>query len=117
VPGVEITGGGRPGTPFGCLGSVLAVLLLIVFVTAIAVGAVVLLVVVGALLAVGLVALAVDRILLALSPGRRQRRDAMRSGGMVIDTTARVERSGDDPTPGGGELPGPGDEPAGGSPE
>jgi hypothetical protein len=88
-------------------------------VAAVALGAVILLVVVGALLAVGLVALAVDRLLLAVSPSRRARRNAMRSGGVVIDTTAHVERS---PEPGsrgvGQELPGSDpDEPASGSPE
>ncbi len=103
---VVVTNGGRPGTPFGCLGSVVALLLLILLVAAISVGAVILLVVVGALLAVGLVALAVDRILLAVSPSRRARRDAMRSGGVVIDTTARVEPPYDRETPRGEqELP------------
>jgi hypothetical protein len=86
---------------------VLALLLLVLLVAAVAVGALVLLVVVGVLLAVGLVALAVDRILLAVSPSRRARRDAMRAGG-VIDTTARVEWPGDErgPPTDGNELPG-----------
>jgi hypothetical protein len=118
VTRVVVTNGGKSGTPFGCLGSVLALLLLILLVAAIAVGAVILLVVVGALLAVGLVALAVDRILLAVSPNRRARRDAMRSGGVVIDTTARVETLYDRESPGSGDaLPGADpDEPSGESP-
>jgi hypothetical protein len=106
VPRVVVTNGGRPGALFGCLGSVVALLLLILVVAAISVGAVILSVVVGALLAVGLVALAVDRLLLAVSPSRRARRDAMRSGGVVIDTTARVESPYDRETPRGEqELP------------
>ncbi len=90
MPRVMVTSGGRSGMSFGCLGSVVAVLLVLLLAAAIALGALVLLVVVGAVLAVGLVALAVDRILLAVSPSRRARRDAMRTG-RVIDTTARVE--------------------------
>ena len=114
---VVVTNGGRPGMLFGCLGSVLALLVLIVLVAAIAVGAVILSVVVGALLALGLVALAVDRILLGLSPNRRARRDAMRSGGVVIDTTARVEPPYERGSSWGGqELPDADpDEPSGGS--
>ncbi len=107
MPRVVVVGG-RPGRSFGCLGSVLAVLLVVLLAAAIAVGALVLLVVVGAVLAVGLVALAVDRILLAVSPSRRARRDAMRAGG-VIETTAHVEPSDHwDGGPSGGprELPG-----------
>jgi hypothetical protein len=106
VTRVVVTNGGRPGTLLGCLGSVVALLVLIVLVAAISVGAVILSVVVGALLALGLVVLAVDRILLAVSPSRRARREAMRSGGLVIDTTARVEPPYDRETPRGGqELP------------
>ena len=52
-----------------------ALLVLIVLVAAITVGAVILSVVVGALLALGVVVLAVDRILLAVSPSRRARRE------------------------------------------
>ena len=119
VPEVVVTSGGRSGSPFGCLGSVLALLLLVLLIAAISVVGVILLVVVGALLAVGLVALAVDRILLAVSPSRRARRDAMRSGGVVIDTTARVEPPHEHRTgTGGQELPGADpDKPSSGSPE
>jgi uncharacterized protein (DUF58 family) len=110
VPRVVITDGGRPRTSLGCLGSVVGILLVVLLAAALAVGAVILLVVVGALLAVGLVALAVDRILLAVSPSRRARRDAVRAGG-VIDVTARVEHPDDDRPPGGRrELPGSGPE-------
>jgi uncharacterized membrane protein len=118
VTRVAITTGGRPARPFGCLGSVIALAVLVVVVAAIALGAVILLVIVGALIAVGLVALAVDRILLAVSPSRRARRDAVRSGGVVIDTTARVERPFDHGTAIEHELPDTDPEaPSSGSPE
>ena len=89
---------GRPPAGFGCLGMVLGtvvlvgVVVLVFFVGLLALG------VVAALAVVGLVALAVDRLALALSPRRRERRAERnqvflwRFGQMptdsVIDTTA-----------------------------
>ena len=108
MPRVLVTSGGRPGTSFGCLGSVLAFVLLVVLVAAIALGALVLFAIVGAALVVGLLVFAVDRLLLAISPSRRARRDAARSGG-VIDATARIVRPGEEygsPPTDRRELPG-----------
>jgi hypothetical protein len=89
--------GDRRGGGVGCLGTLVAsVVLAAVVVLVVTIGFVVL-VVFAALLVVGLVAVGVDRLLLALSPKRRERRAGQprvyiwRSGqfrsGPVIDTT------------------------------
>ncbi len=88
---MEVTGGDRPGFAFGCLGSFLALVLVVVVVVALTVGALFLLVVVGALILLGLVVTLVDRVWIALSPRRRSRRDAGRARGVIdvsaVDTT------------------------------
>jgi hypothetical protein len=82
----------------GCLGSIVGVVVLVALVVAVAFVGLIVLGIVAALVVVGLLALAVDRIALALSPKRRERR-ANRPGifvwqfgqaqpGPVIDTTA-----------------------------
>ncbi len=90
--------GGRPRAGLGCLGTlvgmvvVVAIVIAVVFVGFVALG------VFAALLAIGLVALVVDRLLLAVSPKRRERRAGQgrvlvwRFGpdrfGEVVDATA-----------------------------
>jgi len=89
--------GEGPRAGFGCLGALVglaalvAVVVTVVFVGVIALG------VVAALALIGLLVLAVDRVALALSPKRRQRRAEQQSrvfvwrsgfgAGPVIDTT------------------------------
>ena len=88
----------RAPAGFGCLGMIVgalvvaAVVVLVVFVGVIALG------ILAALLVVGLLVFAVDRVLLALSPKRRERRAAQSRAFIwqfgqvrpdeVIDTTA-----------------------------
>jgi hypothetical protein len=111
----------RPPPGFGCLSTIIgAVVLAAVVVLFFFVGLVALVVVAG-ILVLGLIVWAVDRVLLAVSPARRERR-AGQSGvfvwpsgqfgtGQVIDTTATESPTSgdqprlDDPHPDG---PGPG---------
>ena len=99
------------GGRLGCLGPIVGVVVLVGVVVAVAAVGLVVLVVVAGVALVGLVAFAVDRLLLAVSPTRRRRRDdLLRSWGLggpertaaagrgrpddgrdVIDTTATVE--------------------------
>lgn len=88
----------RPPTGIGCLSLIVgavvlvAVVVLVFFVGLVALG------ILAAILVVGFVALAVDRVLLALSPKRRERRAnqsrtfvwnfGQMQPGQVIDTTA-----------------------------
>ncbi|MGD0881122.1 MAG: hypothetical protein ABSB09_06100 [Acidimicrobiales bacterium] len=70
--------GGRAPSGMGCLSAIIgSVVLVVVVVLVFAIGFVVL-GVVAALVVVGLLALAVDRVLLALSPKRRERRAGRR---------------------------------------
>jgi hypothetical protein len=89
--------GERPTGGIGCLGSLVAfVVVAAIVVLALTIGFIAL-VVFAALLVIGLIAVGVDRLLLALSPKRRARRASQprvyiwRSGqfgsGPVIDTT------------------------------
>jgi len=91
----------RPPAGLGCLGTIVgAVLLVAIAVLVVFVGFVAVAVVAG-LVVVGLVAWAVDRVLLALSPRRRQRREARNRAvawrfgtiqrGDVIDATATTD--------------------------
>jgi len=110
----------RPTPGIGCLGTIVGVLVLVgVVVLVVFVGVFALLVVAG-LVVVGLVVWAVDRLLLALSPKRRERREAAqrafvwRFGGIptgtdpfggpgagdVIDTTATEDGWSDGGDPG-----------------
>ena len=92
---------GRPGPGLGCLGPILGVVVLVAVVAAVATIGLVVLAIVAVVVVIGLVVFAVDRLLLALSPKRRERRDdLLRSWGMgggrvidstAIDTTATVE--------------------------
>jgi type IV secretory pathway VirB3-like protein len=88
----------RPPTGFGCLSMIIGVVVLTALVVLVFFVGFVALGIVAALLVIGLLALAVDRVMLALSPKRRERR-AHQSGvfvwrfgqvpsGEVIDTTA-----------------------------
>jgi Flp pilus assembly protein TadB len=91
---------GRPG--LGCLGSVLALAALVgVIVAAIFVGIFVLAIVAGVLI-IGAIVMAIDRLMLALSPKRRQRRAHLQRSlfgrpGVVIDATATLEERRSDP--------------------
>jgi hypothetical protein len=95
LPDVQYTRVG-PGRSFGCLGSILAVVILVAVVAGLVLLGVAILAVVAGLMIVGLLAVAVDRILLRLSPKRRERRAqrvrAMFHGPDVIDTTATLDR-------------------------
>ncbi len=128
-----VSAGRRPGSSFGCLGTLMAfvvvtaIVVLALFVGFVALG------IVAALLVIGLLALAVDRILLTLSPKRRERRRTRqsrvviwRSGqfgpGEVIDTSVidTTATEGRDPIEGpdqlGSDEDGPGSEPEGSEP-
>lgn len=98
----------RAPAGIGCLGTLLGLVALAAIVVLVFFVGFLALAVVAALVVVGLVALAVDRVLLALSPKRRARREAQRRmsawrfgtsvPGGVIDTTATD-------TTGHGEVP------------
>ena len=96
MSGAELGSGGGPRSGIGCLGSVLALLVVgAVVVAAVFVGVIVL-AIFAALVVIGLLALLVDRVALALSPKRRERRAQQRRtffwpSGQVIDTTATLE--------------------------
>ena len=100
----------RPGPGLGCLGPILGFVVLVALVAAVATIGLVVLAVVAVAAVVGLVVFAVDRLLLALSPKRRERRDdLLRSWGVgggrvidstAIDTTATVEVRDPQPPPG-----------------
>jgi type IV secretory pathway VirB3-like protein len=97
--------GGRPGRGVGCLGTLVAFVVVAAIVVLVLTIGFIALVVFAALLVIGLIAVGVDRLLLALSPKRRQRRASRprvyiwRSGQFgsgpvdttVIDTTATLE--------------------------
>ena len=102
----------RPPTGIGCLSTIVGVVVLAVIVVLVFLVGFIALGVVAALLVIGLLVLAVDRVLLALSPKRRERREAQgrafawRFGqvqrGEGIDTTvidATVIDRTDDPDP------------------
>jgi hypothetical protein len=100
----------RAPAGFGCLSMIIGVLVLAAIVVLVLFVGFVALGIFAALLVIGLVVLAVDRVLLAVSPKRRQRR-ARQSGvfvwrfgqvssGGVIDTTAiDTTESSDDRSP------------------
>jgi hypothetical protein len=100
----------RPSAGIGCLSTIIgAVVLAAVVVLFFFVGLVALVVVAG-LVVLGLIVWAVDRVLLALSPARRERRASQtgifvwQSGqfppGQVIETTATESTgTGDEPPP------------------
>jgi len=99
---------GQPGVGMGCLGSILGVIILVAVVVAVATVGLIVLAVVAVIVAVGLVAFAVDRLLVALCPKRRGRRDdLMGSWGMgseVIDATATFEEDRPKPSTGEGDV-------------
>ncbi len=96
------------GRAIGCLGSLVGLALLVAVVLAVAFVGLLVLAIVAAVVVAGFVVLAVDRLLLALSPRRRERRIVMHrtlfsgfsgpgAGEPVIEATAQVEeRSGRD---------------------
>ena len=89
--------GERPGAGVGCLGTLVALAVVVAIVALVLTIGFIALVVFAALLVIGLIAVGVDRLLLALSPKRRQRRASQprmfiwSSGqfrsGPVVDTT------------------------------
>lgn len=86
---------GRPAG-IGCLGSIAVVLVIAAVVVAVIFAGLVILGFAAA--AIGLLVVAIDRVALALSPKRRQRRaDLQRSlfwrSGTFIDTTATVDQA------------------------
>jgi hypothetical protein len=109
--------GGRSGSGFGCLGALVATTVLVVVVVTVIFAGLIALAVFAALLIIGLFVLAVDRVALALSPKRRERRASQqwmyirRSGqvrpGQVIDTAATL----DEPESDGPVADGPESEP------
>ena len=93
MPRVFVTSQGRSGVSFGCLGS-LVIGFVYVMAAVLFVGV---LVVIGgvflAALIVSVLALAVHRLLMAVSPGYRERRAVQgpfRPASKVIDSTAKV---------------------------
>jgi ABC-type bacteriocin/lantibiotic exporter with double-glycine peptidase domain len=70
----SMVNGGRAPTGMGCLGAIIGTVVLIVVVVLVFVVGFVALGVFAALVVMGVLALAVDRVLLALSPKRRERR-------------------------------------------
>jgi type IV secretory pathway VirB3-like protein len=102
----QMVDGRRPPAGIGCFGTVVGLFVLAAIVVAVVFVGVVALAVFAALLVIGLLVLAVDRIALALSPKRRERRSRQqglfiwrpgefRPGQVidpkVIDTTATLE--------------------------
>jgi type IV secretory pathway VirB3-like protein len=89
--------GERPGAGVGCLGTLVAFVVVVAIVVLVLTVGFIALVVFAALLVIGLIAVGVDRLLLALSPKRRERRASQqriyiwRSGqfrsGPAIDTS------------------------------
>jgi type IV secretory pathway VirB3-like protein len=93
--------GGRPRSGFGCLSALVGLFVVAVMVGIVVFAGLIALGVFAALAVIGLLVLAVDRVALALSPKRRERRAnrqgvfVWRSGpfppGPVIDTTATLD--------------------------
>jgi type IV secretory pathway VirB3-like protein len=95
-PHSDLTSQDRRPIGIGCLGSIVGVIVVAAVIVAAIFAGLVILGTVAAVVVVGLLVLAVDRVSLALSPKRRQRRaDLQRSlfwrSGAVIDTTATVD--------------------------
>lgn len=101
-----MVGGERPRAGIGCVGTLVGLLVLVAIVVTVIFVGVVALGILAALLVIGLLVLVVDRIALAVSPKRRERRANQqgmfiwRSGQIhpghvvdsrVIDTTATVD--------------------------
>lgn len=96
MAGAELGSGSRPRNGVGCLGSVVALLVLVAIVAAVIFVGVIVLAIFAALVVIGLLVLLVDRVALALSPKRRERRAEQRrtffwQSGQVIDTTATLD--------------------------
>ena len=102
----QMVDGGRPRAGIGCFGTLVGLFVLAVVVVAVVFVGVIALAIVAVLVVIGLLVLAVDRIALALSPKRRERRSHQhgmiiwRSGEFpsgqvidpkVIDTTATLD--------------------------
>jgi hypothetical protein len=93
----------------GCLASILGLLAVVAVVVAAVFAGVIVLGIFVAIAVIGLVALGVDRLLLAISPKRRERRAKLQrsfivwgtgrppQSGPIIDTTARLEPPGRQP--------------------
>jgi type IV secretory pathway VirB3-like protein len=91
---------GRSG--IGCLGSLLGMVIVVAVVVAVVFAGLIALGIVAAVVIVGLVVFAIDRLLLAISPKRRERRANLQRSfmvwgtgtstgpGPVIDSTARL---------------------------
>ena len=87
----------------GCLASILGVIAFAALVVAAVFAGLIVLGILAALVVIGLAALAVDRLVLAISPKRRERRAKLQRSfivwgtgrpapsGPIIDTTARLE--------------------------
>jgi type IV secretory pathway VirB3-like protein len=99
-PHSDLTSQDRRPVGIGCLGSIAGVIVIAAVIVAAIFAGLIILGIVAAVVVIGLLVLAIDRVSLALSPKRRERRaDLQRSlfwrSGAVIDTTATV----DQPTP------------------
>jgi|HubBroStandDraft_4_1064222.scaffolds.fasta_scaffold864385_1 hypothetical protein len=95
-PHSDLASPDRRPAGFGCLGSIVGALVIAAVIVATIFAGLVILGIVAAVAVIGLLVLAIDRVALALSPKRRERRATLqrslfwRSGG-VIDTTATVD--------------------------
>jgi Na+/phosphate symporter len=99
---------GQPRVGMGCLGSILGVVILVAIVVAVATVGLIGLAVLAAVVVVGLVVFAVDRLLLAISPKRRERREnLMRTwvrGSEIIDASATMDEQKPKPPIGEGDA-------------
>jgi hypothetical protein len=104
-----VTPGERQG--IGCLGSIVGVLVLVAIVVAAIFVGVIVLGIVAAVAVIGMIVLAVDRLLLAISPKRRERRANLQRSfmiwgtgqpprpGQIVDTTAHLNDPRPEPKP------------------
>lgn len=82
----------------GCLGSIIAVIVVAAVLVAVIFAGLVILGIVAAVVVIALLVVAIDRLVLALSPKRRERRASVQQSlikrsGTVIDTTATVDEA------------------------
>jgi type IV secretory pathway VirB3-like protein len=103
-PHSDLTSQDHRPVGIGCLGSIAGVIVIAAVIVAAIFAGLVILGVVAAVVVIGLIVLAIDRVSLALSPKRRERRaDLQRSlfwrSGAVIDTTATATATVEEPTP------------------
>ena len=105
-------------TGIGCVGSIVGVVVVVAVVVAAVFAGLIVLGIVAAVVVIGLVVLAIDRLLLAISPKRRERRANMQRSfmvwgpglpaqqGPIIDSTAHLVVPEDETEPDHPDQPG-----------